>query len=81
MKQLLIVILFLLSFCISNPYTVEVVGNDDEIPNMVGFGGMVHDGTYKGKDATVVPVPIIFWEKENFYIRGSKAGITHQWSE
>ncbi len=45
------------------------------IPDMLGLGALAHDDAYKGKDTQVLPMPIIWWQHGNLYVRGSRAGV------
>lgn len=40
----------------------------------LGFGVAYRNSIYKGADDQVIPIPLIFYEKEDFYIKGPLAG-------
>ena len=44
----------------------------------VGLGGTWQSSPYKGHDDTILPVPLIHFEGERFYVRGLDAGV-HIW--
>lgn len=44
----------------------------------VGLGGSWQSSSYKGHDDTLLPVPLIHFEGERFYVRGLDAGV-HIW--
>ena len=44
----------------------------------VGLGGFWQSSPYKGHDDTFLPVPLVHYEGERFYVRGLDAGV-HLW--
>lgn len=48
---------------------------ENEIPNIFGLGILVYDNPYKAMDSRIIPVPIISWENEKFFVDGLKVGV------
>jgi len=47
---------------------------EDKVPNMIGLGVALRQEPYKGMDDDIVPMPIMTWEKDRFFVKGLKAG-------
>ena len=45
------------------------------IPNMIGVAVAVRSEPYKGMDTEAIPLPILSWSYERFYLKGPLAGI------
>ncbi len=56
-------------------YSVRANG-ENNTPNLAGLGIAVVDLPYKGIDSDVIAVPIIYFERGNFFLRGLKTGFS-----
>lgn len=70
-KVSLIIVIFILLAV----YSARANGENNN-PNMIGLGIAVVDLPYKGTDSSIIPVPIIYFEQGNFFLRGLKTGFS-----
>lgn len=52
----------------------------NQADNMAGFGVLFGTSPYVETDTTIIPIPVIFWHSNNFFVEGGKAGYT-LWQE
>ncbi len=49
-------------------------GLDEKSSLRAGIGLVLSKSVYKGDDADVMPVPLVYYSKDNFYLAGTRAG-------
>jgi len=53
----------------------RLCAEEEKLPNLAGLGVVISQSPYKGDDSSVAPVPILYWEGERFFVKGTRAGI------